>query len=56
VANTYLYNAWGEAVSTSETIENRFRWVGELGHYHDSESDDYYVRARYYDLRTRRWL
>jgi RHS repeat-associated protein len=56
VANTYIYNAWGESVSASEGIFNRFRWVGQLGYYHDDESDDYYVRARYYDLSTGRWL
>jgi RHS repeat-associated protein len=49
VQNTYVYNAWGESVSISELIGNRFRWVGQLGYYYDDDSDDYYIRARYYD-------
>jgi RHS repeat-associated protein len=56
VANTYIFSAWGETVATSESISNRFRWVGEFGYYHDDESDDYYIRARYYDLATGRWM
>jgi RHS repeat-associated protein len=56
IANTYVYSAFGEGVSVSESIANRFRWVGQLGYYHDDESDDYFIRARYYDLVSGRWM
>jgi RHS repeat-associated protein len=56
-ANSYLYNAWGEVISSSEAIFNDFKWVGELGYYFEDEGalDKYYVRARYYDIATGRW-
>ena len=56
VVNTYIYDAWGQAVSTSESVSNFFRWIGELGYYFDDDVDGYYVRARHYDLRTDQWL
>jgi RHS repeat-associated protein len=57
-ANTYLYNAWGEVISSSEGIFNNFKWHGELGYYFEDEGalDKYYVRARYYDIATGIWL
>ena len=55
VVNTYIYDAWGQAVSISQTVSNFFRWIGELGYYFDDEVDGYYVRARHYDTVIGRW-
>jgi RHS repeat-associated protein len=58
VANSYHYNAWGELISQTEGIFNSFKWVGKLGYYFENEEtlDKYYIRARYYDIETGRWM
>ena len=56
VVNTYIYDAWGQAVSVSETVSNFFRWIGERGYYFDDDVDGYYVRARHYDTPIGRWM
>jgi len=49
VTDTYTYKAFGETVASSGTTTNPFRYVGRLGYYHDTETSDYYIRARKYD-------
>lgn len=52
VKNTYDYGEWGTSRSASETVSNRMRYAGrEL-----DPTGLYYLRARYYDARTGRFL
>ena len=41
----YEYDAFGNTVNAEETITNRYGFTGEM---HDSITDMYYLRARYY--------
>jgi RHS repeat-associated protein len=52
----YAYRAFGQATHYQGTSDNRFDWVGRQGYYDDSEVGLYYVRERYYDPATARWL
>ncbi|NLB81911.1 MAG: hypothetical protein GX800_09975 [Clostridiaceae bacterium] len=54
VVNTYAYDAWGNirTTETVETIENPIKYAGE---YYDSELEQYYLRARYYDPKVGRF-
>jgi len=47
VKNRYAYRPFGElfASETSENVSNPFRFTGQ---YHDTEIDEYYLRARQY--------
>lgn len=56
VTDSYEYDGYGNELAASGTTVNPFRYVGELGYYFDSDTGDYYVRARYYDPVTARWL
>ena len=53
VVNSYSYDEWGNITSKTETIENPIRYAGE---YYDEESGLYYLRARYYDPTTGRFI
>jgi RHS repeat-associated protein len=53
--DAYIYNAFGELVTSSGSTVNPFRFVGQLGYYFDTEMSDYYVRARTYQPLTGRW-
>jgi RHS repeat-associated protein len=55
VVATYSYTPWGEIESSTETISglNSLRWKGLL---YDTETGLYYMRARYYDPRMRRFI
>lgn len=46
VLNWYEYDAWGNIAACQETIENRFRFNGQQ---YDPVSQQYYLRARYYN-------
>ena len=46
VTHTYLYDAFGNQLTTVADDTNPFRYCGE---YYDSETENYYLRARYYD-------
>ncbi len=47
------YDEWGNILFCSEQIENPIRYAGE---YYDQESELYYLRARYYDPVTGRFI
>jgi RHS repeat-associated protein len=52
-AQSYAYDAYGNIVQQTGTVENPYTYTGrEL----DSETGLYYYRARYYDPRTGRFL
>lgn len=46
VLNRYEYDAWGNALTCEEQVENRFRFAGEQ---YDPISQQYYLRARFYN-------
>jgi len=50
---TYTYDPYGGLASITESITNPFRFSGE---YQDSESNLYYLRARYYDSNTAQFI
>jgi len=52
VVNTYDYDAWGNIINQTETVENPVKYAGE---YYDSELEQYYLRARYYDSKIGRF-
>ncbi len=46
ILNRYEYDAWGNLTLCEETVENRFRFNGQQ---YDPISQQYYLRARYYN-------
>lgn len=53
VTDTYVYDAYGEEVASTGSTPNDFRYVGEEL---DPNSGFYYLRARYYDPATGRFI
>ena len=53
VVNTYEYTPWGEIRNENETVDNPIKYAGE---YYDDELDMYYLRARYYNPQTGRFI
>ena len=53
--DTYLYDAWGNLITSSGTTVNPFRWVGRYGYYQDASTGLVYVRARMYQPTVARW-
>jgi RHS repeat-associated protein len=52
-AKSYAYDAWGNQIETTGTVENPYTYTGrEL----DAETGLYYYRARYYDPQIGRFL
>ncbi|MGC5324655.1 RHS repeat domain-containing protein [Brevibacillus sp. SYSU BS000544] len=51
--NTYEYDIWGNVIKQTEGMENPFKYSGEPL---DSESNLYYLRARYYDPKVGRFI
>ena len=54
--DAYVYDAFGNPVVTTGTSVNWFRYIGRLGYYRDLDLSQYYVRARYYDPHSARFL
>jgi RHS repeat-associated protein len=50
---TYSYDPWGNILSTSEQVENPYRYAG---YRYDSETGLYYLQARYYSPELCRFL
>ncbi|MFZ5351437.1 MAG: penicillin-insensitive murein endopeptidase [Bacillota bacterium] len=46
ILNSYSYDAFGNAISSNVTAENRFMYSGEQ---YDSITGEYYLRARFYN-------
>ncbi len=55
VTDTYLNDAWGNAVASTGTTVNPFRWVGKYGYYTDNSTGQVYVRARMYQPTHGEW-
>lgn len=51
--NEYDYDAFGNAITENETVKNPYRYAG---YYQDTESGLYYLRSRYYNPKTARFL
>jgi RHS repeat-associated protein len=56
VTDTYVYDAWGNAIASTGSAHNPFRWVGQVGYYWDEGTGTFYIRARMYDPVTGRWM
>ena len=54
--NSYVYRAFGQIESSSETLLNDITYVGKLGYFDESSLGLYLLRARYYDPVTGRFL
>ena len=46
ILNTYTYDAFGNTTSSTEKVDNRFRYAGEQ---YDQITGQYYLKARFYD-------
>ncbi len=55
-SDKWAYRAFGLETQTQGTDDNRFTWVGKQGYYDDREEGLYFLRARYYDPATGRFL
>ncbi|RIE03934.1 polymorphic toxin-type HINT domain-containing protein [Cohnella faecalis] len=53
VKNSYKYDEWGNIDTQSETVDNMFKYAGEM---YDKETGLYYLRARYYDPSIGRFI
>jgi RHS repeat-associated protein len=53
ILNSYDYEAFGEAINQNESVTNQYRYTGEQ---FDSNLQDYYLRARYYDTDSGRFI
>ncbi|MEA5620583.1 DUF4114 domain-containing protein [Cronbergia sp. UHCC 0137] len=53
VANAYLYDPYGSVINQLEVQENAYKFTGEQ---FDSELENYYLRARYYNPATGRFV
>lgn len=54
VSGSKRYGAYGKVLSGA--MESGFGWVGRYGYYGNSNYSLYYVRARYYDIASARWM
>ena len=55
VVATYNYDAFGNTIASTGTVENPFRFTGNVGYYWDEELQTYHIRARNYEPTTGRW-
>jgi len=53
IVNQYRYDEWGRITEQTETVPNEFKYAGETC---DAETGLYYLRARYYDPDTGRFI
>jgi RHS repeat-associated protein len=56
VIASYAYGPYGQLLSSTGAIDNAFTWQGQFGVMREGASDLYYVRARWYDSVTGRFL
>jgi RHS repeat-associated protein len=56
VTDSYVYDSFGNAVLTTGTTKNPFRYVGQIGYYFDIDVVRYWLRARYLSLSQGRFL
>jgi RHS repeat-associated protein len=56
VTDTYAITPFGESVAHSGSTDNPFTWLGQLGAMQEGSTSLFYLRARYYDSATARFL
>ena len=56
VTDTYRYFAFGNSLTSSGNTTNNFRFVGNLGYYNESALSLQYLRARWYQSETGRFV
>lgn len=56
VTDSYLYDSFGNNLATSGTATNSFRYVGRFGYYYDLDLTWFYLRARYYNILSGRFV
>ncbi len=55
ITHSYAYDDFGKIIEEEETDSNPFKYVGKMGLMYEDENH-YFVRARYYDCNTARFL
>ena len=56
---SYIYDAWGKVLSVTENTTNNIGAKNAIryrGYYYDTESNLYYLNARYYDPQIKRFI
>ena len=56
VISSYAYSPYGELLSTTGSLDNPFTWQGKFGVMQEGSNGLYYMRARYYDSQTERFI
>jgi RHS repeat-associated protein len=56
VADTFVYDAWGNVLDRTGATEIPFQYVGKYGYYRDEETVAYYVMLRLYSSTIIRWI
>jgi RHS repeat-associated protein len=56
VIASYAYSPYGELLFSAGNVENEFTFVGQRGVMRDGDGDLYYMRARFYDAISGRFL
>lgn len=56
IINAYSYTPYGRIANESETIPQPFKYVGQYGVQYEAAHAIYYMRARYYDPDTGRFI
>jgi len=56
VTDTYRYYAFGETLTSTGSTTNPFQYVGNLGYYNEAALSLQYLRARYYQPSTGRFV
>lgn len=55
ITHQYQYGPYGETLRATEADLNRYRYVGAFGVQYEN-NDIYFMRARYYDVRSKRFI
>jgi RHS repeat-associated protein len=53
ILNTYVYDNFGKIISETGTFNNPYKYAG---YYYDSETQTYYLQARYYNPEIQRFI
>jgi RHS repeat-associated protein len=56
ITDSYAITPYGETVTQNGSTENPFTWLGQVGVMQEGSTGLYYMRARYYDSTTARFL
>jgi RHS repeat-associated protein len=56
ITDTYAITPFGESVAHSGSTDNPFTWLGQFGAMQEGGTSLFYLRARYYDSATARFL